>query len=126
MIRQIIYIFLILFYSCSDENETNIDLINFGSNNSLDIITWNIENFPKSEATVEYVSDLIHAFNDIDIIALQEISDQSAFNSLVNSLGNNIWIGYRGSNNNYQSLSYLINTTNVEIIDSPYNILEEY
>ena len=122
----VIYIFLILFYGCSEEQSDNNNSINFGSKNSLDIITWNIENFPKSEETVGYVSNLINAFNDIDIIALQEISNQSAFNSLINSLGPDTWVGYRGSDNNYQSLSYLINTTNVEIIDSPYNILEEY
>ena len=126
MIRNIIYIFLILFYSCSEENGMDSISINFGSTDSLDIITWNIENFPKDPSTINYVSDLIHAFDNIDIIALQEISDQSAFITLVNSLGADIWNGYPGSNNNYQSLSYLINTTNVEIIDSPYNILEDY
>ncbi len=125
MIRHIIYIFLLLFFSCSEEDEANINPINFGADNSLDIITWNIENFPKSTSTVDYVADLIQAFNGIDIIALQEISDQSAFNSLVNSLDPNIWFGYRGSNDNYQSLAYLINTTDIEIIDFPYTILED-
>ena len=120
-----IYIFLLLF-SCSQEDEININPINFGADNSLDIITWNIENFPKSSLTVDYVADLIQAFNDIDIIALQEISNQSAFNSLVNSLDPNIWFGYRGANNNYQSLAYLINTSDIEIIDYPYTILDDY
>ena len=73
MIRHIIYIFLLLFFSCSEEDEANINPINFGADNSLDIITWNIENFPKSTSTVDYVADLIQAFNGIDIIALQEI-----------------------------------------------------
>tara|TARA_Y100000746_G_C15441815_1_gene423218 strand:+ start:584 stop:1471 length:888 start_codon:yes stop_codon:yes gene_type:complete len=126
MAHYIFYIFLTLFYSCSSENEQDIDNINFGSIDSLDIITWNIENFPKSDSTIDYVSGLIQAFNDIDIIALQEISDQSAFNSLINALGSDLWFGYRGSDNNYQSLAYLINTRNVEIIDTPYSILEEY
>ena len=125
MIRHMIYIFLLLF-SCSQEDEININPINFGADNSLDIITWNIENFPKSSLTVDYVADLIQAFNDIDIIALQEISNQSAFNSLVNSLDPNIWFGYRGANNNYQSLAYLINTSDIEIIDYPYTILDDY
>ncbi len=126
MAHYIFYIFLTLFYSCSSENDIDVDNINFGSINSLDIITWNIENFPKSDSTIDYVSDLIHAFNDIDIIALQEISNQSAFNSLVNILGSDVWVGYRGSDSNYQSLAYLINTSNVEIIDTPYSILEEH
>ena len=109
MIRPIVYIFLLLFFSCSQEDEADINLINFGSDDSLDIITWNIENFPKSSSTVDYITDLVQAFNGIDIIALQEISNQSAFNSLVNSLDPNIWFGYRGSNDDYQSLAYLKN-----------------
>ena len=69
MIRNIIYIFLILFYSCSEEYGMDFISINFGSADSLDIITWNIENFPKNPSTINYVSDLIHAFDNIDIIA---------------------------------------------------------
>ena len=126
MIRHIIYIFLLLLFSCSQEDGIDINPINFGSDDSLDIITWNIENFPKSSSTIDYVSDLVQAFNGIDIIALQEISNQSAFNSLVNSLGSDIWFGYRGTNDDYQSLAYLINTTDIEIIDFPYTILDDY
>ena len=126
MIRYIIYIFLLLFSGCSKEEGDNINIINFGSNDSLDIITWNIENFPKSSETIDYITELIQAFHDIDIIVLQEISNQAAFNSLINSLGSDIWVGYRGSDNNYQSLAYLINTADVEIIDYPYTILDNY
>jgi len=126
MIRHIIYIFLLLFFSCSQEDGADINPINFGSDDSLDIITWNIENFPKSTSTIDYVSDLVQAFNGIDIIALQEISNQSAFNSLINSLDANIWFGYRGANDDYQSLAYLINTTDIVIIDLPYTILDDY
>ena len=125
MIRHIIYIFLLLFFSCSQEDAANINPIHFGSDDSLDIITWNIENFPKSSSTINYVADLVQAFNGIDIIALQEISNQTAFNNLVNSLDPNIWFGYRGSNDDYQSLAYLINTTDIEIIDIPYTILDD-
>ncbi len=126
MIRYIIYIFLLIFSSCSKEEESNINAINFGSDDSLDILTWNIENFPKSTETIDYVTDLIQAFHDIDIIALQEISNQAAFNSVINLIGSNIWVGYRGSDNNYQSLAYLIDTTAVKIIDYPYTILDDY
>ena len=124
MIRVIIYTFSILFYSCAEEQGLDISSINFGSNNSLDVITWNIENFPKNSETINYVSELINAFDDIDIIALQEISDQSAFNDLINSLNENNWVGFRNSSSNYGELSYLINTTNIEIIHPPYTILD--
>ena len=126
MIRHIIYIFLILFYSCSEEQGLDITAINFGSIDSLDVITWNIENFPKNSATIDYVSELINAFDDIDIIALQEISNQSAFNNLINSLNSDNWSGFRDPESNYGELSYLINTNNIIILDEPYTILEDY
>ena len=125
MTRNIIYIFLLLFFSCTEEIDTNVNLIPFGDIHSLDIITWNIERFPKKDLqTIDYVNNFISAFNDIDIIALQEIESQNDFNILVNSLDN--WVGYRYSNSHYGELAYLINTTNIAIIDSPYPILEDY
>ena len=124
MLRLIIFTICILFSSCAEEHDITVSDISFGSENSLDIITWNIENFPKSDLTIDYVTNFISAIHDIDIIALQEISDQSSFNILVNSLNNENWLGFRDSNSNYGELSYLINTKNVTIIDSPYLILE--
>ena len=95
-----------------------------GSDDKLDIITWNIENFPKHNNTINYVIDIIDDIN-VDIIALQEIEDQSAFNLLINSLDGD-WSGYRASNSNYGELSYLINTSNLNIVQTPYVILSQY
>jgi len=95
-----------------------------GNTNSLDVITWNIENFPKSNQTTNYVSEIINDIN-IDIIALQEIQNQQAFNSLINQLSDN-WTGYRASGGDWGELSYLINRSNVEITYYPYIILDEY
>ena len=50
-----------------------------GSLDQLDIMTWNIEHFPKHNNTVEYVTEIINDIN-IDIIALQEIENQNEFN----------------------------------------------
>ena len=44
-------IFLLLFISCSENinnNNQSYD-INFGSESSLDIVTWNLEFFPKHD-----------------------------------------------------------------------------
>ena len=100
------------------------DYPEIGSDNQLDVVTWNIENFPKHNNTVEYLVDIINNIN-IDIIALQEISEQHAFDELINNL-NGSWEGYRASNSNYGELSYLINIDNIEIIDPPYTILNQY
>ena len=122
MMRYFIFsLFLFFCLSCSHENEDDgITQIQFGSEFSLDIITWNLENFPKHPDTIDYVAELINACNDIDIIALQEISSTTQFNVLLNLLGPP-WIGYQS-----ESLAYLINTNNIMIHESPYSILEDY
>ena len=99
------------------------DYPEIGSTESLDVMTWNIENFPKNNNTIQYVENIIESGN-IDIIALQEIASQNDFNTLVNNLDN--WIGYRYSNSNYGELSYLINLDHIDIIQAPYSILNQY
>ncbi|RCL86483.1 hypothetical protein DBW61_02450 [bacterium] len=95
-----------------------------GSDETLDIITWNIENFPKNNQTENYVIQIINDIN-VDIIALQEIQDQNAFDNLVDNLSGD-WYGYRAGNSDWGELSFLINTENVEITHFPYTILEQY
>ena len=36
------------------------------------------------------------------------------------------WIGFRARDGSYQELAYIINTSLVNIIDTPYSILNEY
>ena len=53
--------------------------------NEIEIMTWNIKDFPISNSTIDYVNEII---TDImpDLIAFQEINDGSAFNALANSI----------------------------------------
>ncbi len=53
-----------------------------GSAESLDIATWNIENFPRQFTTAGQVADVITSL-DLDLIAVQEIASVSAFDELV-------------------------------------------
>ena len=115
--KNLLYIIFLTFSFSQDYPE-------IGQTESLDVMTWNIENFPKSNQTINYVTNIINDIN-VDIIALQEITDQNSFNDLVNQLGNE-WIGYRADNSNYQELSYLINLDHVEITHYPYTILDDY
>jgi len=127
MYRYLFYIFLFIIVGCSTEDsesgQNDYDIINFGSDQTLDLITWNLEWFPKHENTISYVSDFILALSP-DIIALQEISDQYSFNSLIESLGQG-WVGYR-DNTDYQELSYIINLNQINLLAQPYTILDEY
>ena len=95
-----------------------------GRNETLDIVTWNIENFPKNNQTINYLSEIINEIN-VDIIALQEIESENAFEDLIDNL-NDSWVGYRADDGNWGELSYLINTDNVQITYYPFTILEEY
>jgi len=53
--------------------------------NEIEVMTWNIENFPISNNTIDYVNEII---TDIlpDVIAFQEINNSTAFNTLSSSL----------------------------------------
>lgn len=56
------------------------------SESTLDVVTWNIENFPLDGAnTLTLLEDMISTM-DADIIALQEIKSATNFNLLVESL----------------------------------------
>ena len=103
--------------------------VEVGSENTLDIMTWNLEWFPKHDYTADYVDSLIRPSN-LDIIALQEITSTPAFNQLIDIMNDsdslNQWIGFRAANGDYMELAYIINTSSVTIINTPYSILNEY
>ena len=126
-----------LFMSCSKDGGALFipelplfkNSLNFkGTNETLDIITWNIENFPLENITQSYVLEIIDSM-DVDIIALQEIKGANEFNNLLSILNDKNWVGFRSGNNlgsydnNYQELAYLINTNNIDSYNNPYQIL---
>lgn len=55
------------------------------STETFDIVTWNIEQFPKSGNTISLLATIIPTLN-ADIIAVQEIGTVTNFNSLVAAL----------------------------------------
>ena len=81
---------LLVFSSCAKNKNiiTSDNSIQFGTESTLDVITWNIENFPKqNDITIDYLVKLINSMN-VDIIALQEIESETDFQFLINSLEN--------------------------------------
>ena len=67
----------------STQNLWNIPIEN--NWNNVEVMSWNIKNFPITNNTIDYVTEII---TDLlpDIIAFQEINDGSAFNSLSNNI----------------------------------------
>ena len=92
--------------------------IDFSNQNSFDIVSWNLEWFPKQgSTTVDSVKQIIEVIN-AEIIGVQEISSVSDFNQLVNKLDS--YNGYCTNTSNL-NLGYIYkNTLN---IDSIYTIL---
>ena len=85
----------------------NLDNLTFGTDSTLEVVTWNIERFPKNgQATLTYVVDIIEAL-DVDVIALQEIDSKSRFEELVDNLDG--WEGFY-SNSEFAPLAYLYKT----------------
>ena len=107
-----------------DEFELNLsDCPLTVSNETLDILTWNIEQFPKSNMTSDIVEDIIDQYNP-DIIAVQEITSTTAFNDLIEELEG--WEGtvvrYNGSN---LMLGYLYKSSEVTVNGGPTQLYED-
>lgn len=108
--KYLIVILTVLFISC-DSQTTAPDKISpkppvvdpVGSNSTFDIACWNIENFPKNgSTTINKVKDIIRGI-DVDLLAVEEIVDTTAFNTLLDSLSG--WEGVL-SNDKYWNGSY--------------------
>ena len=60
--------------------------LSFGTDTSLELVTWNIEHFPKNgDITVNYVQQIIENI-DADIYAFQEIDDTVSFKYMLADL----------------------------------------
>ena len=76
--KYLVFLLLIPFTSYTQ----SLDDLSFGSDDSFEVVTWNIENFPKNEpATLQYVLEIIEAI-DADIIAIQEIQNYPILDNL--------------------------------------------
>ncbi len=103
--------------SSNDIKHLSFDDMTFGSDSTFDIVTWNLEHFPKhNEETINLVIDIILAL-DVDFIALQEIEDVVSFDELRNALTG--WDGFRSNSAAYDvNLAYLYKTNDINIIST--------
>ncbi|MCD4652220.1 MAG: endonuclease/exonuclease/phosphatase family protein [Candidatus Cloacimonetes bacterium] len=100
----------------NDDNGTDslyIETGPFGTDSTLDVITWNIEHFPKQgDSTIVHVANLIETLQP-DIVALQEIDNSADFYNLVNMLDS-----YDGIVASHNSLAFVYNALTIERIDT--------
>lgn len=97
----------------------NLEDLDFGTDTTLDIVTWNIEWFPKEgETTIQYVKEIIQAM-EADVIAIQEIDQYNDFNEMIDEMDE--WDGFTVMSE-YLNLAYIYNPEFVQI-NNYYQIL---
>ena len=125
--KRIILAFFIMLLSilwAEELPEIEYEKLVVGEEQSLEIMTWNIQNFPKSEFAIDYAAEIINAI-DPDVIGLQEMESDSAFFSLVkqlNDLDKYNWSGYRANRNYWKQELAFIYKTNLIGVDKIYEI----
>ncbi|MCK9557837.1 MAG: endonuclease/exonuclease/phosphatase family protein [Candidatus Cloacimonetes bacterium] len=86
--------------------------VGFGTDSTLDIISWNLKEFPMNDNTIPLLVDIIPTL-DADVIAFQEIMDASLFFEMAQRIS-----GYQGLVYNYNGgwkLAYLYKTESITV-----------
>ncbi|MDM8003921.1 MAG: endonuclease/exonuclease/phosphatase family protein [Bacteroidota bacterium] len=95
-----------------------------GTSSTLDIVSFNVEGFPKAGYTsVTALSALIKTINP-DVVALQEVASQADFNRLVKLMPGWSGVFYPVSNDEW-NLAYLVKDSEIEIIPGTVRTLFE-
>ncbi len=89
----VLIVLFILFFGCKPEKTTTPSIndpvmpkVNsIGDSNKIEIVTWNIEHFPKTDNSDDYVKAILEGLG-ADIYILQEIQSKSKFVSMVSEM----------------------------------------
>jgi len=90
-------------------------VLSFGSDETFEVITWNLRTFPLTYESIQTISQIIPQMN-ADVIAFQEIMDVSAFYSLADLVPNYSAYVYNATNS--YRLAYLYDTRVVQVNDA--------
>jgi endonuclease/exonuclease/phosphatase family metal-dependent hydrolase len=119
--KQFVILSIIIFFigmQAVEMPEIDLASLAVGEKHTLEVMTWNLQNFPKHEFSIELASQVINAV-DPDLIALQEIESDSAFFAVVNKLNaldKHSWSGYRANRNYWkQELAYIYKTDEIKV-----------
>lgn len=103
--KKIFLLLSIAFFLNKVFSQQIIGNLNFGTDSTFEICTWNIENFPKnSTTTLNYLKTLFDSLK-IDFYALQEIKSVTDFNQLM------VMSNYQGATapGSFKDLAFLYN-----------------
>ena len=110
-----------------DGNETNPyefpNATNLDQPSQIEIVTWNIRQFPQHSTTKSYVQSLLEAWN-ADIYLFQEISSESELINMVNSMNDYSYVVDEESGNLgfalvYKNSTITFNSKNELWADTP-------
>ena len=119
-LKKILFVFIALSIVMVS-NAQIIDVPAFGTDSTFEVVTWNIELFPKNgQITLDYVSEIIQDL-DVDILALQEINDTNSFKEMINDLDG---YAYYIKSDWYGGLAYVYKKETINIEDA-YEIYTE-
>ena len=110
-------IILLFFISSQILSAQNLNDLYFGTDTTFDIISWNIEWFPKNSNTAAEVQEILTIL-EADVYALQEIEDTTLLKQVVSNIP-----GYECyfKSSYYGGLAYVYNTNTIQI-NSKYEI----
>ena len=113
-----ILIFISLFLLAEELPKIQYEKLAIGTEETFEVMTWNIQNFPKTEFTIDYSAKIINSI-DPDLIGLQEIQSDSAFFALVdklNDIDSHNWSGYRANTDKWKmNLAYIYKTEIIKV-----------
>lgn len=105
--------------SDADYREPRADLVPaVGGVDSLELATWNIENFPARASTPAIVADLITSLG-LDVVVTQEIANENAWHELVARLPDHeaVLSTHRYSTGDYQKLGVIYRASEIAVGD---------
>ena len=106
------WILFVLVFSFKFVSAQNLDDLYFGTDSTFDVVSWNVEWFPKNGIiTANYVENIITNLN-ADVYALQEIEDTTLLKSIVSNIP-----GYECHFESYYygGLAYVYNANTIQI-----------
>ena len=105
---------ILLFFKCLQGQSQTFENLDISSDDGLEIVTWNIEWFPKNNSTPDYVQDILLGIG-ADIYAIQEIDDTTVFKNTINELEDYEYILMDGW---FGGLVYVYNTEQIEVLEA--------
>jgi endonuclease/exonuclease/phosphatase family metal-dependent hydrolase len=130
-VLYLLLLFIAIGTSCADtSNDTRTGksfadcVVSFEQNANIEVVTFNIEHFPKENNTIMHTAELLEHLN-ADVVALQEISNEGALKALANQMSGWEYVFTSAPSSGGMSLGYLIKMTEVELIKEETHVLFE-